>query len=296
MIKFIATDMDGTLLNSKKELSPEFYDVFEELKKRNILFAAASGRQYYTLAKEFNDIKEDMLFIAENGTFVVYKGKELVVNGLDRELANELIRIGRTIENSNVVLCGKNSAYVESSDERFLGEVRKYYERCEIVDDLEKVDDTVLKVTMCDFNGSEENSNKYFDKYRAELQVTVSGDIWLDITAGGVNKGVAIKEIQDLLGIDFKETMVFGDYLNDLEMMESAYHSYAMENAHEDLKKVSRFITHKNNDEDGVMHQIKEVIGLYNKLESCIKATLFYFNTINSIYSIVEIFYMSSKI
>ncbi|EHK2441180.1 HAD family hydrolase [Clostridium perfringens] len=262
MIKFIATDMDGTLLNSKKELSPEFYDVFEELKKRNILFAAASGRQYYTLAKEFNDIKEDMLFIAENGTFVVYKGKELVVNGLDRELANELIRIGRTIENSNVVLCGKNSAYVESSDERFLGEVRKYYERCEIVDDLEKVDDTVLKVTMCDFNGSEENSNKYFDKYRAELQVTVSGDIWLDITAGGVNKGVAIKEIQDLLGIDFKETMVFGDYLNDLEMMESAYHSYAMENAHEDLKKVSRFITHKNNDEDGVMHQIKEVIGL----------------------------------
>lgn len=262
MIKFIATDMDGTLLNSKKELSSEFYDVFEELKKRNILFAAASGRQYYTLAKEFNDIKEDMLFIAENGTFVVYKGKELVVNGLDRELANELIRIGRTIENSNVVLCGKNSAYVESSDERFLGEVRKYYERCEIVDDLEKVDDTVLKVTMCDFNGSEENSNKYFDKYRDELQVTVSGDIWLDITAGGVNKGVAIKEIQDLLGIDFKETMVFGDYLNDLEMMESAYHSYAMENAHEDLKKVSRFITHKNNDEDGVMHQIKEVIGL----------------------------------
>ena len=73
---------------------------------------------------------------------------------------------------------------------------------------------------------------------------------------------MAIKEIQDLLGIDFKETMVFGDYLNDLEMMESAYHSYAMENAHEDLKKVSRFKTHKNNDEDGVMHQIKEVIGL----------------------------------
>ena len=257
MIKFIATDMDGTLLNSKKELSPEFYDVFEELKKRDILFAAASGRQYYTLAKEFNDIKDDMLFIAENGTFVVYKGKELVVNGLDRELANELIRIGRTIENADVVLCGKNSAYVESSDERFLGEVRKYYERCEIVDDLEKVDDTVLKVTMCDFNGSEENSNKYFDKYRDELQVRIFHHYFQHRL-----NFFHIKEIQDLLGIDFKETMVFGDYLNDLEMMESAYHSYAMENAHEDLKKVSRFITHKNNDEDGVMHQIKEVIGL----------------------------------
>ncbi|EGT3617011.1 HAD family hydrolase [Clostridium perfringens] len=261
MIKFIATDMDGTLLNSNKEVSPEFYEVFEELKKRNILFAAASGRQYYTLAKEFDDIKEDMLFIAENGTFVVYKGKELVVNGLDRELANELIRIGRTIENSNIVLCGKNSAYVECDDERFLEEVRKYYERCEIVEDLEKVDDTILKVTMCDFNGSEKNSYKYFKKYEKELQVAIAGDIWLDVTAGGVNKGVAIKEIQELLNIDFNETMVFGDYLNDLEMMKSAYHSYAMENAHEDLKKVSRFVT-KSNDEDGVMYQIKEVIGL----------------------------------
>lgn len=262
MIKFIATDMDGTLLNSNKELSPEFYDVFEELKKREILFAAASGRQYYTLAKEFDKIKEDMLFIAENGTFVVYKGKELVVNGLDREVANELIRIGRTIENADVVLCGKNSAYVESDDERFLGEVRKYYERCKIVEDLEKVDDTVLKVTMCDFNGSEKNSHKYFKKYENDLQVAIAGDIWLDITAGGVNKGVAIKEIQELLNIGFDETMVFGDYLNDLEMMKSAYYSYAMENAHEDLKKVSRFITEKNNDEDGVMYQIKEVVGL----------------------------------
>ena len=262
MIKFIATDMDGTLLNSKKELSPEFYDVFEELKKRNILFAAASGRQYYTLAKEFDEIKEDMLFIAENGTLVIYKGKELAVNGLDRDLANELIRIGRTIDNSSVVLCGKNSAYVECDDERFLGEVKKYYERCEIVEDLEKVDDTVLKVTMCDFNGSEKNSHKYFKKYENDLQVAIAGDIWLDITAGGVNKGVAIKEIQELLNIGFDETMVFGDYLNDLEMMKSAYYSYAMENAHEDLKKVSRFITEKNNDEDGVMYQIKEVVGL----------------------------------
>lgn len=261
MIKFIATDMDGTLLNSQKELSPKFYDVFEKLKKRDVLFAAASGRQYYTLADEFDDIKEDMLFIAENGTFVVYKGKELVVNGLDRDLANELVRIGRTIDNTNIVLCGKNSAYVESSDERFLGEVRKYYHRYEIVDDLEKVDDTVLKVTMCDFNGSEKNSYKYFEKYKDELQVAIAGEIWLDITAGGVNKGVAIKKIQNLLNIDFKETMVFGDYLNDLEMMDSAYHSYAMENAHEDIKKAARFMT-KSNDEDGVIFKIKEVMGL----------------------------------
>ena len=86
-----------------------------------------------------------MLFIAENGTFVVYKGKELVVNGLDRELANELIKNRKNYRKFKCSFMWKESAYVESSDERFLGEVRKYYERCEIVDDLEKVDDTDFK-------------------------------------------------------------------------------------------------------------------------------------------------------
>ena len=89
----------------------------------------------------------------------------------------------------------------------------------------------------------------------------MSGEIWLDITAKGVNKGVAINKIQEMLDIDHKETMVFGDYLNDLEMMGSAYYSFAMENAHDDLKKVSRFIARSNND-NGVVEAIKEVVGI----------------------------------
>lgn len=262
MIKLIASDMDGTLLNDKDEIHEEFYQVFQELKKQNIIFAAASGRQYYNLAKRFEKIKDDMMFIAENGTFVVYKGEELLLNALDKETAIELIKIGRHIKESYVVLCGKKSAYIESKDERLIKEVEKYYEKYKIVNDLTKVEDDILKVTICDFIGSEENSYTYYNDYKEKLQVSVSGQIWLDITDKGVNKGLAINKLQELLNIKHEETMVFGDYLNDLEMMESAYHSYAMENAHEDLKKVSRFITHKNNDEDGVMHQIKEVIGL----------------------------------
>ena len=79
------------------------------------------------------------------------------------------------------------------------------------------------------------------------------------ITAKNINKGVAIREIQELLGINYEETVVFGDYLNDLEMMESGYYSYAMKNAHDDLKKVARFIA-KSNDENGVVEAIKELI------------------------------------
>ena len=258
MIKFIATDMDGTLLNSNNEIHADFYPMFQSLKEKDIIFAAASGRQYYNLLERFKDIKDDMMFIAENGTFVVYKGKELIVNSLEKNIAKELIEIGRTIPNSYVILCGKNSAYIESHDERLIKQTAKYYERYKIVENLTSIDDDILKVTICDFNGSENNSNNYFDEYRDKVQITVSGEIWLDMVAKGINKGVAINEIQNLLNIDYKETMVFGDYLNDLEMMSSAYHSYAMANAHDTLKKAARFIA-KGNDENGVIQAIKSV-------------------------------------
>jgi Cof subfamily protein (haloacid dehalogenase superfamily) len=261
MIKFIASDMDGTLLNEKNEINKEFFDIFNKLIEKDIIFAAASGRQYYNLLKRFENIKDKMMFIAENGTFVVYKGEEILVNSLEKKVAMDLIEIGRKIKNSYVIVCGKKSAYIENADERFVKETKKYYERYEIVDDLTKVEDDILKVTICDFSGSEFNSNNYYNEYRDKLQVTVSGEIWLDITAKGVNKGVAINKIQDMLGISHKETMVFGDYLNDLEMMGSAYYSYAMENAHDDLKKVSRFIAKSNND-NGVVEAIKEVVGI----------------------------------
>ena len=261
MIKLIASDMDGTLLNDKNEIHEEFYKVFQELKNKNIIFAAASGRQYYNLAKRFEKIKDDMMFIAENGTFVVYKGKELVVNALDLNLARELIKVGRNIKDSYVILCGKKSAYIESDDKRLIEQTEKYYERYEIVSDLTKIEDDILKVTICDFAGSENNSNKYYDDFRDKAQIAVSGEIWLDITAKGINKGVAIEEVQDLLNIKHEETMVFGDYLNDLEMMSSAYYSYAMENAHDDLKKVARFRAKKNT-ENGVVEKIKEVLNI----------------------------------
>ena len=261
MIKFIASDMDGTLLNEKNEINKEFFDIFNKLIEKDIIFAAASGRQYYNLLKRFDKIKDNMMFIAENGTFVVYKGEEIIVNSLDKNVAVDLIKIGRTIENSYVIVCGKKSAYIESREERLVRETKKYYERYEIIDDLTKVEDDILKVTICDFSGSEFNSNNYYNEYKDKLQVTVSGEIWLDITAKGVNKGVAINKVQDMLNINHKETMVFGDYLNDLEMMGSAYYSFAMENAHDDLKRVSRFIAKSNND-NGVVEAIKEVVGL----------------------------------
>lgn len=260
MVKLIATDMDGTFLNDKNEFPTNFKEVFNQLKERNILFAAASGRQFYNLEKRFDAYKDDMLFIAENGTLVMYKGKELFSNTIERTTAMQLVDIARRIEGVVVVLCGKKAAYIETTDPSVLQEVDKYYAQRLIVEDVKNVEDDILKVTILDFKGSEQHSMPYFEQYKDTLQVTAGGFIWLDIMNGGINKGVAIQKVQELLAIPFEQTMVFGDYLNDFEMMQHAYHSYAMSNAHEKLKTVARYETKRTNNENGVLHVIEEKV------------------------------------
>ena len=90
------------------------------------------------------------------------------------------------------------------------------------------------------------------------FKVSLSGHEWVDIMNLTVNKGEAIRLIQKKYDISYEETMAFGDYLNDYEMMKSCYYSYAMKNAHEDLKEICRFEA-PSNDENGVIKTIKKI-------------------------------------
>ncbi|UJH92228.1 Cof-type HAD-IIB family hydrolase [Antarcticibacterium sp. 1MA-6-2] len=259
MIKLIVADMDGTLLNDKHELHPDFWEIEEALHKNDILFAVASGRQYYNLESNFKRIKDRMIFFAENGTHVVHQDKELYVNELDAEAAKKFIEIGRTLNGVQVVLCGKTSAYVENKDEKFISEIKKYYERLEFVEDLTTVEDTILKVTICEWKGVEENSYKSFKEFEQDYKVAVAARIFLDITSKTANKGNAIKKVQEKLKISPEETLVFGDYLNDLEMMQNASYSYAMKNAHPEILKAGKHSTKFDNNENGVLKTILEL-------------------------------------
>ena len=65
MIKLIVTDMDGTLLNKSEELHEDFFEIFNKLKEKNILFAVASGRQRKNLEIKFREIKDDLIMLFE---------------------------------------------------------------------------------------------------------------------------------------------------------------------------------------------------------------------------------------
>ena len=258
-IRLVATDMDGTLLNSKHEIHESFFPVFRKLKNHGIIFVAASGRQYFNLAKTLDAVKDEVIFAAENGSYVVFKGEEIHIQAIDPEITHELILISRNIKNTYPIICGKKKAYVENDDEEFINHLKLYFERYEVVNDLlEITDDQFLKFTLCDLAGSEGNSYPHYKNYEDDLQVKISGPIWLDISHKKANKGRAMEVLQEKFKITAEQTMVFGDYLNDLEMLEKAHYSYAMANAHPDIKKIARFIA-KSNDENGVVEVLSEI-------------------------------------
>lgn len=259
-IKFIAADMDGSLLNDQKQLPSDFYEVFEQLKSQDVLFAAASGRQYESLLETFESVKDDMLFISDNGTLVIHKGEELHSSTIDQPSVKQIITSVQSIENSFIVLCGKGIAYIDTNNPEALAEIAKYYAKVEYVDDLMAVEDDIIKIAVLNFHGTEKHVHPVVSPlFSNSLQVVVSAHIWLDFMEKSASKGTAIKILQQRFGINHEQCMSFGDYFNDVEMLKETHFSYAMDNAHPEIKKLARFVAPSNND-NGVTRVIREKV------------------------------------
>ncbi|MGW2647980.1 Cof-type HAD-IIB family hydrolase [Streptomyces sp. NPDC001393] len=264
-IRLIVTDMDGTLLDDAQRIPDGLWPMLAELRRRGVLFSPASGRQYATLARQFAEVAEGMVFIAENGTYVVRDGVELSSDTMDKAVAAGVVRTVRRLVTDGVdvgaVVCGKRSAYVERTDEAFLAEVRKYYVEHRIVEDVTAVEDDVIKVALFDFGSAEHSTAPALAEFAGTHQVVVSGEHWVDVMNRTANKGTALRSLQRALGITPAQTMVFGDYLNDLEMLDAAEWSFAMAGAHPEVVRRARHLAPSNN-EGGVLRTISRVLGL----------------------------------
>lgn len=260
-VKLIVTDMDGTLLNSKHEVSPLFFKQFEQLKANNIKFVAASGRQYHSILDKLKSIKEHITIVAENGAYVVKNGKELFVNAIPKNDITGLLLLCKQIKNTHIVLCGKKKAYFLKNLENFENTVAEYYTEYEILENFDSLpNDDFLKIALCHYDGSETNIYPYLKEIEADWQLKVSGKLWLDIALKENHKGNAIENIQNEYGISPEQTMAFGDYHNDIEMLKKANYSFAMQNAHPDVKEIAHYETYSNNN-----------LGVENVLEKLLK-------------------------
>lgn len=260
-VKLVVSDMDGTLLNTKGEVSILFFELFKKLQQQNILFCAASGRQYNSIVDKLATIKDEIFVIAENGA-IAKKGDELLLlKSLNTEKVTTILPVLRNIKGANIVLCAQGTAYIESKDEEFFNLFQEYYHSFEVVDNLIEIAKAtpILKIAVFHFSSSEEFIYPELKHLKEDYLLKVSGQNWLDISEDKANKGSALREVQQLLNISKEETMVFGDYHNDIEMLKEADFSFAMENAHKDIKKIANYTT-KSNDDFGVESVLDKLV------------------------------------
>lgn len=262
MIKIIFSDMDGTLLDAQGRVPDGFEDVAKALEARGVLFAPASGRQYFSLLDSFAPYEQEFLYLADNGTLVMYKGEQLFVSPMKREDAERILARGAELSGIYGVFCGTKNGYVRDDQfvPAFRGELHKYYTHTATLPVLVDVPDVPIKVSFFDPAGhADETIYPYMKEFESEVQVVLASEHWLDIMNPGANKGAAVRAVQEHFGIAPDECAAFGDYLNDTEMMGAVGYSFAMGNAHPKIKEIARYTT-ATNEEHGVLVGIRRLM------------------------------------
>lgn len=261
MVKLISVDMDGTFLNDDKEMSPEFDKVFKALKEKNVKFCAASGRQLASLKTVFDKYKDQMLFVAENGAVMEIDGHPIVNATLTREISDKFLARLKELDDMRILYCTSDYSYIDRTDDESMENARIYLPKFEIVKDVAHIEELPVKISVHSKNGYYNDFKLLVEEFSDEASICTSGFDWLDIVPKGTNKGTAIAKMQAMLGISPKETMAFGDQMNDFEMINQAYHSYAMDNAIDKIKQIARYTAPSNN-EFGVVSTLKEVFAI----------------------------------
>lgn len=261
MIKLIASDLDGTLLDSEKRLPSDFFDVLDELERRGITFAVASGRTYSAADHLFPEkYRGKIAFICDNGACTYLNGELVHMSPLDRAVYEELLDACDGIGGFKLVVCAAGGVYHLNLSDEFYDAVGKFYRCHTVVEDLRAIDDTIFKLAICDERGTYTHGKPQFDRiFGDRLNIQVSGEVWMDVQASGISKGNALKALQKRLGVTSAETMAFGDYFNDLDMLQSADWSFCPENGHEEIKRQCRFVC-ADCDRGGVVESIRKYV------------------------------------
>jgi len=250
-IKLVISDMDGTLLNSENKLSKLFFKLFDKLIKTDIIFVVASGRSFYVMNEILDSIKEKLIIVAENGGLIVNQNKTLFSKPI---ASNNLIKIIDTIKfrkDIHPIFCTKKNSYYLNYSNTTKDLISKYYYRIDAINSLEDIKDEIFKVALYHKKKSEEHIYPFVKQLSNQFKVKISEKNWVDISEFDIDKGKALKLLQKKFNISKEETLAFGDYNNDLEMLENASFSFAMANAHPDVKQKANYQT-ESNDNFGV--------------------------------------------
>lgn len=260
------SDLDGTLLRSDETISEYTSDVINRMTDRGILFSYATARSLITAKKVTGAINAQIPLITYNGTFIFDNVTEeiLAANFFNNSVVNLLedLFVHEVYPIVYAFIDGKEKfSFLPELCTRGMNtflDIRKGDIRTNSVmtiDDLKKGD--IFYITCID---SPEKLQPLYEKYKESYHCVYQRDIyskeqWLEFLPQGASKANAVKQLKAMMKCD--RVVVFGDGKNDIDMFELADEAYAVQNAHEDLKKYATAII-QSNDDDGVAKWLEQ--------------------------------------
>lgn len=238
MIKLIASDIDGTLLQKgETAISERFFRQARRLMEQGVAICAASGRQYSSLKRLFAPVAEGMYFLCENGAVVYGPGAELLSKTvIDRALSLELCRDILAIPDCEVLISGTNMSYLCPKTQDYIDHIRYFVgNNTTVLSAPQDMPEAFVKISAYYRPGATVIEPLLAPKWKDTFQVAVAGECWLDFTLA--DKATGIRALCTALNIDPKDTMAFGDNYNDIPMLDAVGHPYLMSSAAQPLRQ-----------------------------------------------------------
>lgn len=262
-IKMIVTDMDGTLLDEKGEFDRgRLKNILDELDKREMRFVVATGNEIHRMRLLFGDLLERVTLIAANGARIFDKNEILLGTCWSQDLVAQVLSYFEGRERDvHLVVTAENGAFVKMGtifpmiEKVMTAEMaQEFYQKINFVEALRPDDfPQVLKMSMVVNEQVAVQAIRQLNQDFADtLNAVTSGYGAIDILQKGIHKAWGLKQLMQKWKIQEQDIMAFGDSENDIEMLQLAGISYAMENADPRVKTVANHLAPANT-EAGVL-------------------------------------------
>lgn len=264
--KLIVLDLDGTLTNSKKEITSRNRETLIRAQEQGVRLVLASGRPTYGIVPLANELRMN-----EFGGFILsYNGGEIsnwetgemiYENVLPNDVVPVLYECAKTHQLSILTYDGAEIITENSKDPYVLKEA--FLNKMAVRETNDFLTDITLPVAKCLIVGDADKliplESELCIRLQGRINVFRSEPYFLELVPQGIDKALSLEVLLKELGIQREEIIAIGDGFNDLSMIKFAGLGIAMANAQEPVKKAADYIT-LSNDEDGVAEAIDKFL------------------------------------
>ncbi len=260
MIKIIASDMDHTFLDDNSNLPENIVPFLDHLDSKNIKFVAASGRSMNSLKEKFGELSKRISFVSDNGALVEDQGELIYESVIEPKNWHHMVEVAAKNIESSIILISHDMVFVKPYNAEHTTYLNEFFGGFVETEDLYSVEEPIIKVTFLSLKNSQHNhTNVVGPHFSDNYNVVMGGAIWIDIMNQNINKGNGLKHLLDKYDYHEDHLMAFGDYNNDIEMLQLANYSYAVSNAVDEVKDAAKEIIGSNN-EDSVIKKVMSMI------------------------------------